>query len=155
MAELSLPFESKYLPLKKFFNVYRRSMENPEEFWAEQARHLDWFKTWDKVLEWEPPFARWFVGGQLNASYICVDRHVKTWRKSKVAIYWEGEPGDVRVLSYSRLHSEVNKCASVLKSCGVGKGDKVVLYLPMIPELPVFMLACARIGATHTVIFSG
>jgi len=155
MAELSLPFESKYLPLKKFFNVYRRSMEEPEEFWAEQARQLDWFKTWDKVLEWEPPFAKWFVGGQLNASYICVDRHVKTWRKSKVAIYWEGEPGDSRVLSYSRLHSEVNKCASVLKSCGVGKGDKVVLYLPMIPELPVFMLACARIGATHTVIFSG
>jgi len=155
MAELSLPFESKYLPLKKFYNVYRRSMEEPEEFWAEQARQLDWFKTWDKVLEWEPPFARWFAGGLLNASYICVDRHVKTWRKSKVAVYWEGEPGDVRVLSYSRLHSEVNKCASVLKSCGVSKGDKVALYLPMIPELPVFMLACARIGATHTVIFSG
>jgi acetyl-CoA synthetase len=155
MAELSLPFESKYLPLKRFFNVYHRSMEEPEEFWAEQARQLDWFKTWDKVLEWEPPFAKWFVGGQLNASYICVDRHVKTWRRSKVAIYWEGEPGDVRVLSYSRLYSEVNKVASVLKNCGVGKGDKVVLYLPMIPELPVFMLACARIGAIHTVIFSG
>jgi len=155
MAELSLPFESKYLPVKKFFNVYRRSMEEPEEFWAEEARHLDWFRTWDKVLEWEPPFARWFVGGQLNASYICVDRHVKTWRRSKVAIYWEGEPGDVRALSYSRLYSEVNKFASVLKNCGVGKGDKVVLYLPMIPELPVFMLACARVGAIHTVIFSG
>ena len=155
MTELSLPFESKYLPLKKFFDIYRRSIKEPEEFWAEQARQLDWFKTWDKVLEWKPPFARWFVGGQLNASYECVDRHVKTWRKSKVAIYWEGEPGDVRVLSYSRLYSEVNKCASVLKSCGVGKGDKVALYLPMIPELPVFMLACARIGAPHTVIFSG
>jgi len=155
VTELSLPFESKYLPLKKFFDIYRRSIKEPEEFWAEQARQLDWFKTWDKVLEWKPPFARWFVGGQLNASYECVDRHVKTWRKSKVAIYWEGEPGDVRVLSYSRLYSEVNKCASVLKSCGVGKGDKVALYLPMIPELPVFMLACARIGAPHTVIFSG
>jgi len=155
MAELSLPFESKYLPIKKFFNVYHRSMEEPEEFWAEEARHLDWFRTWDKVLEWEPPFARWFVGGQLNASHICVDRHVKTWRRSKVAIYWEGEPGDHRALSYSRLFSEVNKCASVLKNCGVRKGDKVALYLPMITELPVFMLACARIGAIHTVIFSG
>ncbi len=155
MVELSLPFDAKYLPLKKFSNVYHRSMEEPEEFWAEQARQLDWFKTWDKVLEWKPPFARWFVGGQLNASYICVDRHVKSWRKSKVAIYWEGEPGDVRVLSYSTLYHEVNKFASVLKGCGVGKGDKVALYLPMIPELPIFMLACARIGAVHTVIFSG
>ncbi len=155
MAELSLPFESRYFPLKKFFDIYHRSIEEPEEFWAEQAHELDWFKTWDKVLEWEPPFAKWFVGGQLNASYICVDRHVKTWRKSKVAIYWEGEPGDVRVLSYSTLYSEVNRFASVLKSCGIGKGDRVVLYLPMIPELPIFMLACARIGAIHTVIFSG
>ena len=155
MAELSLPFESRYFPSKKFHNVYQRSMEEPEEFWAEQARQLDWFKTWDKVLEWKPPYARWFVGGQLNASYICVDRHVKTWRKSKVAIYWEGEPGDVRVLSYATLYSEVNKFASALKNCGVGKGDKVILYLPMIPELPIFMLACARIGAVHTVVFSG
>ena len=155
MTELSLPFDSKYLPLKKFYDFYNRSMEEPEEFWVEQARQLDWFKTWDKVLDWEPPFAKWFAGGKLNASYECVDRHVKTWRRSKVAIYWEGEPGDIRVLSYSRLHAEVNKCASVLKNCGVGKGDKVALYLPMIPELPVFMLACARIGAPHTVIFSG
>jgi acetyl-CoA synthetase len=155
MAELSLPFESRYFPLKKFFDIYRWSLEKTEEFWAEQARNLDWFKTWGKVLEWEPPFARWFVGGQLNASYICVDRHVKTWRRSKVAIYWEGEPGDVRVLSYSTLYGEVNKFASVLKNLGIGKGDRVALYLPMIPELPIFMLACARIGAIHTVIFSG
>jgi acetyl-CoA synthetase len=155
MAELSLPFESRYSPLGKFLNVYQKSMEEPEEFWAEQARQLDWFKTWDKVLEWDPPFARWFVGGRLNASHICVDRHAKTWRRSKVAIYWEGEPGDVRVLSYSTLYREVNRYASVLKRCGVGDGDKVVLYLPMIPELPIFMLACARIGAIHTVIFSG
>ena len=155
MANLSLPFESRYFPLKRFFDIYHRSMEAPEEFWAEQARQLDWFKTWDKVLEWEPPFARWFVGGQLNASYICVDRHVKTWRRSKVAIYWEGEPGDVRVLSYSTLYSDVNKFASILRSAGVTKGDRVALYLPMIPELPIFMLACARIGAIHTVIFSG
>jgi len=155
MAELSLPFESRYFPLKKYLDIYRRSMEEPEEFWAEQARQLDWFKPWDKVLEWKPPFAKWFVGGQLNASYICVDRHIKTWRKSKVAIYWEGEPGDIKVLSYSTLYSEVNKFASVLKNCGVGKGDKVALYMPMIPELPIFMLACDRIGAIQTVIFSG
>jgi len=155
MAELSLPFESRYFPIRKFLNMYKESLEDPEEFWAEQARQLDWFKTWDKVLEWEPPFAKWFVGGKLNASHICVDRHVKTWRRSKVAIYWEGEPGDIRVLSYSTLYHEVNRYASVLKNCGVGDGDKVALYLPMIPELPIFMLACARIGAIHTVIFSG
>jgi acetyl-CoA synthetase len=155
MAELSLPFDSGYFPTRKFLDVYQKSMDKPEEFWSEQARQLDWFKTWDKVLEWEPPFAKWFVGGRLNASHICVDRHVKTWRRSKVAIYWEGEPGDIRVLSYSTLYREVNRYASVLKNCGVGDGDKVVLYLPMIPELPIFMLACARIGAIHTVIFSG
>ncbi len=155
MTDVLLPFETRYFPLKKLFNIYQKSIEEPEEFWAEQARQLDWFKTWDKVLEWEPPFAKWFVGGQLNASYICVDRHVKTWRRSKVAIYWEGEPGDVRVLSYSTLYGEVNKYASVLKNCGVGKGDTVALYLPMIPELPIFMLACDRIGAIQTVIFSG
>jgi len=150
MAELSLPFESRYFPVKKFLNIYQKSLEEPEEFWAEQARQLDWFRTWDKVMEWEPPFARWFVGGRLNASHICVDRHAKTWRRSKVAIYWEGEPGDIRVLSYATLYREVNRYASVLKNCGVSKGDKVVLYLPMIPELPIFMLACARIGAIHT-----
>jgi acetyl-CoA synthetase len=155
MAELSLPFETKYVPLKRLHEVYRRSIDRPEEFWAEQARQLDWFKTWDKVLEWDPPFAHWFAGGQLNASYLCVDRHVKSWRRSKVAIYWEGEPGDSRVLSYSTLYNEVNKFAAVLKKCGVGKGDNVALYLPMLPELPIFMLACARIGAIHTVVFSG
>jgi acetyl-CoA synthetase len=141
--------------MKKFLDMYQNSLEEPEEFWAEQAHQLDWFRTWDKVLEWKPPFAKWFVGGRLNASHICVDRHVKTWRRSKVAIYWEGEPGDIRVLSYSTLYREVNRYASVLKSLGVGVGDKVALYLPMIPELPIFMLACARIGAVHTVIFSG
>src|SRR4030043_882642 len=155
MADLSLPFESKYLPGEKFLDMCRRSLEEPEEFWAEQARQLDWFRTWDKVLEWEPPFAKWFVGGKLNASYICVDRHAKTWRRSKVAIYWEGEPGDPRVLSYSPLYREVNKFASVLLNLGIKKGDRIALYLPMIPELPIAMLACARIGATHTVIFSG
>jgi acetyl-CoA synthetase len=130
-------------------------MENPEKFWAERARKLDWYKTWDRVLDWDPPYARWFVGGKLNACYQCVDRHVKTWRKSKVAIYWEGEMGETRVLSYSTLFREVNHFASALKRLGVKKGDYVALYLPMIPELPIAMLACARIGAVHTVIFSG
>ncbi|MAH39225.1 MAG: acetyl-coenzyme A synthetase, partial [Dehalococcoidales bacterium] len=150
-----LPTNVYLWPLRRYTEMYRRSLEEPEAFWAEQAQKLDWFKTWDRVLEWQPPYARWFVGGKLNVSTQCVDRHVKTWRKSKVAIYWEGEPGDTRVLSYSTLFMEVNHFASVLKRLGVGKGDKVALYLPMIPELPIFMLACGRIGAVHTVIFSG
>ncbi|MCL0094928.1 acetate--CoA ligase, partial [Dehalococcoidales bacterium] len=133
----------------------RRSLDDPERFWAEEARKLDWYKTWDKVLDWQPPYARWFVGGKLNASFQCLDRHIKTWRKSKVAIYWEGETGETRVLSYSTLFREVNRFASVLKKLGVHKGDRVALYLPMIPELPTFMLACGRIGAVQTVIFSG
>ena len=155
MVSTSLPSESIYWPFKKYLDMYNQSIQDPERFWAEEARKLDWFKTWDTVLEWEPPFARWFAGGKLNASYQCVDRHVKTWRRSKVAIYWEGELGDSQVLSYSTLYRWVNKFASVLKNLGVNKGDTVVLYLPMIPELPIFMLACARIGAPHTVVFSG
>jgi len=155
MGSKSFPSESTYWPFKKYLDMYNQSIQDPERFWAEEARKLDWFKTWDKVLEWEPPFARWFVGGRLNASYQCVDRHVKTWRRSKVAIYWEGELGDSQVLSYSTLYRWVNKFASVLQNLGVKKGDTVALYLPMIPELPIFMLACARIGAPHTVVFSG
>jgi len=142
-------------PSKRYAEMHRRSLEDPERFWAEEARKLDWYHTWHRVLDWNPPYARWFVGGMLNASYQCVDRHVKTWRKSKVAIYWEGETGETRVLSYSTLFREVNRFASVLKQLGVKKGDRIALYLPMIPELPTFMLACARIGAVHTVIFSG
>ncbi|MBN2463614.1 MAG: acetate--CoA ligase [Dehalococcoidia bacterium] len=155
MAKTSLPSEAVYWPFKKYMDMYNRSIQDPQRFWAEEARKLDWFKTWDNVLEWEPPFARWFAGGKINASYQCVDRHVKTWRRSKVAIYWEGELGDSQVLSYSTLYRWVNKFASVLKNLGVEKGDTVALYLPMIPELPIFMLACARIGAPHTVVFSG
>ncbi|MBI4186621.1 MAG: acetate--CoA ligase [Chloroflexi bacterium] len=155
MSDLSLPFDTRYLPVKKFHHEYRRSIEQPEEFWAEQARQLDWFRPWDKVLEWDPPFAHWFAGGLLNASHICVDRHIKHWRRSKVAIYWEGEPGDTKVLSYSTLYNEVNRFAAMLRNRGIGKGDRVALYLPMLPELPIIMLACARIGAPHTVIFSG
>jgi acetyl-CoA synthetase len=155
MVSTSLPSESVYWPFKKYMDMYNQSIQDPERFWSEEARKLDWFKTWDKVLEWEPPFAHWFAGGKINASYQCVDRHVKTWRRSKVAIYWEGELGDSQVLSYSTLYRWVNKFASVLQNLGVNKGDTVALYLPMIPELPIFMLACARIGAPHTVVFSG
>ncbi|MBC8274378.1 MAG: acetate--CoA ligase [Chloroflexi bacterium] len=155
MVSTSFPSESVYWPFKKYTDMYNQSIQDPERFWSEEARKLDWFKTWDTVLEWEPPFARWFAGGKINASYQCVDRHVKTWRRSKVAIYWEGELGDSQVLSYSTLYRWVNKFASVLQNLGVNKGDTVALYLPMIPELPIFMLACARIGAPHTVVFSG
>lgn len=151
----SLPTSSRIWPSKRYAEMHSRSLREPERFWAEEARKLDWYKTWDRVLDWEPPYARWFVGGKLNACYQCVDRHVKTWRRSKVAIYWEGETGDTRVLSYSTLYREVNRFASVLLKLGVKKGDRVALYLSMIPELPIFMLACARIGAVHTVIFSG
>jgi len=154
MPETNLE-ETKYWPIRRYLEIYDRSLRDPEGFWAEEARKLDWSRTWDKVLDWSPPFAKWFDGGMLNACYLCVDRHVRTWRKSKVVIYWEGETGETRVLSYSTLYREVNRFASVLRKLGVRKGDKVALYLPMIPELPIFMLACARIGAIHTVIFSG
>jgi acetyl-CoA synthetase len=151
----SLPTGLRMWPSKRYAEMHRRSLDDPNGFWAEQARKLDWYKTWDRVLDWNPPYARWFVGGRLNACYQCVDRHVKTWRRSKVAIYWEGENGETRVLSYSTLFRDVNRYASALKQIGVKKGDRIALYLPMIPELPIFMLACARIGAVHTVIFSG
>jgi len=151
----SLPTGLRMWPSKRYAEMHLRSLQNPEGFWAEEARKLDWYKTWDHILDWKPPYARWFVGGRLNACHQCVDRHVKTWRRSKVAIYWEGEAGETRVLSYSTLFREVNRFASVLKQLGVRKGDRIALYLPMVPELPIFMLACARIGAIHTVIFSG
>jgi acetyl-CoA synthetase len=147
--------ETKYWPRRRYFEIHDRSLKDPQGFWEEEARKLDWYRTWDKVLDWSLPFSRWFVNGELNACELCVDRHVKTWRKSKVAMYWEGEPGDRRVLSYSTLYREVNRCASALLKMGIRKGDRIALYLPMIPELVLFMLAAGRIGATHTVIFSG
>ncbi|MBX3279386.1 MAG: acetate--CoA ligase [Acidobacteria bacterium] len=140
---------------EEYDRIYQRSLEDPEGFWAEIARELHWFKPWDKVLEWNEPFAKWFVGGEINISYNCLDRHLSGWRKNKAAIIWEGEPGDVRTLTYQQLHSEVCRFANVLKSLGVAKGDRVAIYMPMIPELPVAMLACARIGATHSIIFGG
>ena len=135
--------------------IYERGEKDPEGFWAEQAKLIDWFKPWDRVLDWDPPVAKWFVGAEVNASYNCVDRHVNTWRRNKAAIIFEGEPGDSRVLTYRDLYREVNRCAAALKRLGVNKGDRVAIYLGMIPELVIAMLACARIGAPHTVIFAG
>ncbi len=140
---------------EEYDEIYKRSVQDPEGFWADIASDLHWFRKWDKVLEWNEPFAEWFVGGQLNLSYNCLDRHLGTWRKNKAAIIWEGEPGDTRTLTYQQLHQEVCKFANVLKSLGIEKGDRVAIYMPMVPELPVAMLACARIGATHSIIFGG
>src|SRR5207249_3500717 len=129
---------------------------DPEGFWARFAEsELHWFKKWDNVLKWEAPHAEWFVGGKINISYNCLDRHLPTWRRNKAALIWEGEPGDTRTLTYQQLHAEVCRFANVLKSLGVEKGDRVALYLPLIPELAISMLACARIGATHSVVFGG
>ncbi|HEV7216516.1 MAG TPA: acetate--CoA ligase [Chloroflexota bacterium] len=136
-------------------DVYERARRDPDAFWAEQAQQLEWFSPYQRVLEWDAPWAKWFVGGTLNASYNCVDRHLKTWRKNKAAIIWEGEPGEQRVLTYQDLYREVNQAALALRSLGVGKGDTVAIYLPMIPEAVIAMLACARLGAPHTVIFGG
>ena len=136
-------------------NVYAEARKDPEAFWARFAGELDWFQTWDKVLEWNPPYAKWFLGGKLNASYNCIDRHLSSARRNKAAIIWEGEPGDRQVYTYWDLHREVCRFANGLKSLGVQKGDRVTIYLPMVPELPISMLACARIGAAHSVIFGG
>src|ERR1700719_3628257 len=140
---------------EEYDRLYKEAERDPENFWAGIARELHWFKPWDKVLEWELPFSKWFLGGQLNLSYNCLDRHAATWRKNKAAILWEGEPGDSRALTYQQLLHEVSKCANVLKSLGVKKGDRVAIYMGMVPELPIALLACARIGAPHTVVFGG
>src|ERR1700704_2906499 len=129
---------------------------DPEKFWARFAEsELHWFKKWDEVLKWEPPHAQWFVGGKINISDNCLDRHLGTWRRNKAALIWEGEPGDSRTLTYQQLHTEVCRFANVLKKLGIEKGDRVALYMPLIPELAISMLACARIGATHSVVFGG
>ncbi|HLC25933.1 MAG TPA: acetate--CoA ligase [bacterium] len=141
--------------LQQYRKLYKESVTQPERFWKRMAAELDWFKPFKKVLVWKPPFAQWFVGGKINIAHNCLDRHLKTWRKNKAALIWEGEPGDSRTYTYQSLHREVCKFANVLKSAGVKKGDRVAIYLPMIPELPVAMLACARIGATHNVVFGG
>ena len=133
--------------------------KDPERFWAQMAKeNVSWFTPWKKVLSWKPPFAKWFVGGKLNVSYNCLDRHIEGkdgWRRNKAAIIWEGEPGDTRVITYGQLLKEVCKFANVLKGLGVKKGQRVAIYMPMVPELAIAMLACTRIGAPHSIIFGG
>ncbi len=136
--------------------LYEQAKADPQKFWADLAStELDWFQPWDAVLDWQPPFARWFTNGKLNISYNCLDRHLKTWRRNKAALIWEGEPGDTRTLTYAQLHREVCQFANALKQLGVKKGDRVGIYMPMIPEAAIAMLACARIGAPHSVVFGG
>jgi acetyl-CoA synthetase len=135
--------------------VYARAARDPEAFWAGFAAELEWFTPWTRVLEWNPPHAKWFLGGTLNASVNCVDRHARGPRRNKAALIWEGEPGERRTLTYFDLFRQVSQFANVLKSLGVKRGDRVALYLPLIPELAIAMLACARIGAVHSVVFGG
>jgi acetyl-CoA synthetase len=148
-----------YWNRKQVEEMRRLGARSPERFWAKMAReHVSWFTPWRKVLQWKPPFAKWFIGAKTNVSYNCLDRHLSGehgWRRNKAAIVWEGEPGDSRVLTYADLHREVCKCANALKSLGVKKGDRVALYMPMIPELAIAMLACTRIGAPHSIVFGG
>src|SRR6188472_3800478 len=135
--------------------VYDRAAADPESFWAGFARELEWVEPWSQVLEWKSPDAKWFVGGKLNASVNCLDRHATGPRRNKAAFIWEGEPGDRRTLTYWELLSEVNKFANVLRDFKVKKGDRVAIYMPLIPEVAIAMLACARIGAIHSVVFGG
>src|SRR5256885_7998667 len=141
--------------LEEYERLWKLAESDPEKFWGQIAGELHWFKPWQRVLEWKAPWAKWFVGGQFNLSYNCLDRHVETWRRNKAAIVWEGVPGETRTLTYQQLLREVQKFANVLKSLGIKKGDRVAIYMGMAPELPIAMLACARIGATHSVIFGG
>src|SRR3989304_8657119 len=163
MSETSLPFNVKIYPNnahpssgEKLRQEWEKSIKNPQEFWAEKAKAIDWFKTWDKVLDdSNPPFYRWFSGGVLNISHNALDRHVTTPRKNKLAYIWEGELGEVKTYTYYQLYREVNKLAKIFKEFGLKKGARVAVYLPVIPELPITLLATARVGGIHTVVFSG
>ena len=145
--------------MEQYDKMYKRSIEDPDGFWGDMANeNIEFFKKWDTVLNYDFKEAKveWFKGSKLNISYNCLDRHIKTWRKNKAALMWQGEPvDDARTYTYMELYTEVNKFANVLKKKGVKKGDRVSIYLPMIPELPIAMLACARIGAIHSIIFGG
>ena len=136
-------------------DIYQRAAKDPEAYWAQAAESLEWIRKWDRVLDWNPPIAQWFVGGKINVSVNCLDRHIRTWRRNKAAFIWEGEPGEERVLTFADLYREVNRFANAMKRLGVKKGDRVTVYMPMIPELPIALLACARIGAPHSVVFGG
>src|SRR5438876_11497460 len=148
--------------LAEYRKLYNESVRSPEKFWSKAAKNeLVWFKPWKKVLQWKEPFAKWFVGGQLNVSYNCLDRWLDTSAANKAALIWEGEqatdgkPGEERVLTYKQLHREVCRFANVLKRNGLKRGDRAILYLPMVPEAAIAMLACARLGAVHSVVFGG
>ena len=136
-------------------DIYQRAAKDPEAYWAQAAESLEWIRKWDRVLDWKPPIAQWFIGGKINVSVNCLDRHVRGWRRNKAAFIWEGEPGEERVLTFADLYREVNRFANAMKRLGVKKGDRVTVYMPMIPELPIALLACARIGAPHSVVFGG
>src|SRR4030043_854752 len=156
MSEGNLPFNERVYPGKKLKAEWERSIKNPQEYWAEKAKAIDWFRTWDKVLDdSNPPFYKWFKGGLLNITYNALDRHLVTPRKNKLAYIWESELGEVRTSTYYQLFREVNKLAKVFKDFGLKKGDRVAVYLPMIVELPITLLAIVRIGGVHTVVFSG
>ena len=155
--EPSKEFAKRAYWSKKQVDAHRKlGAKSPERFWAQMAKeHVHWFKPWKKVLDWKPPYAKWFVGAQTNVAYNCLDRHLDTGRRNKAALIWEGEPGDSRVITYGQLHREVCQFANVLKGLGVAKGDRVALYMPLVPEAAIAMLACARIGAVHSVVFGG
>src|ERR1700722_2608854 len=141
--------------MAQYREMYRESIEKPDKFWAREASELLWRKKWTKVLDWKIPFARWFVGGKLNISENCLDRHLDGPRRNKAAIIWEGEPGEKRTLTYQQLHHEVCKFTNVLKRNRIKKGDRVIIYMPLVPEAAIAMLACTRIGAIHSVVFGG
>src|SRR5437762_11943553 len=141
--------------LRQYRRMHRESLARPAQFWTCEARELTWRAPWKSVLEWKPPFAKWFVGGKINVSENCLDRHLVGTRRNKAAIIWEGEPGEKRTLTYQQLHHEVCRFANVLKRNRIGKGDRVIIYLPTIPEATIAMLACERIGAVHSVVFGG
>ncbi|MFZ9739761.1 MAG: acetate--CoA ligase [Prochlorotrichaceae cyanobacterium] len=148
--------EARISSMDQYKALYDRAQADPQGFWADlAAQELHWFSKWDRVLDWDPPHAKWFVNGKINISYNCLDRHLNTWRKNKAALIWEGEPGDSCTLTYAQLHREVCQFANVLKQLGIKKGDVVGIYMPMIPEAAIAMLACARIGAPHSVVFGG
>ncbi|MEK6532812.1 MAG: AMP-binding protein, partial [Nitrospirota bacterium] len=141
--------------IQDYETEYKKSIADPEAFWSGVAKELEWFTPWNKVLEWNYPFAKWFVGATCNISYNCLDRHVKNGRKNKVAVIWVGENDTERVFTYGQLYRQVNRCANALKKLGLKKGDRVTIYLPKVPEQIVAMLACARIGVIHSVVYSG
>jgi acetyl-CoA synthetase len=141
--------------IKDYETEYQKSIADPEAFWSNEAKQLEWFTPWDKVLDWDYPWAKWFVGARCNITYNCLDRHIKTWRRNKVALIWVGEDNQERIFTYGELSRQVNRCANALKKLGLQKGDRITIYLPKIPEQVIAMLACARIGLIHSVVYSG